>query len=114
MLAGIPALGATVLPRMTPTQKAGLSATASPAAVEILRGRLGSDADAASRLRKTSSDEPAAATPLVQLRKTNLGGAGSSSGGALSPGLGAPNSELAAAIQRRAQQRQQQQLEGAD
>ncbi|GAB4821334.1 hypothetical protein N2152v2_008380 [Parachlorella kessleri] len=113
-MGGIPALGATVLPRMTPAHKAGLSATASPAAVEIMRGRLGgTDADGLTKLRKTSSDETGAATtPLVQLRKTNLGGAGSGGGGGggmhTPEGLAGPNSELAAAIQRRAAQQRQQ------
>lgn len=119
---GIPALGGFVLPRMTPGQKAGLVATSSPAAVEILRGRLGTDADAQTRLRRTASgDDDTVATPLVQLRKTVLtnnaataaGGGGGSSGSFMgTPGIAGPNSELAAAIQRRAQR--QQQLEAAE
>lgn len=110
---GRPALGSVVLPKMTPAHKAGLQVTSSPAAVEILRGKLGSDADAHTPLRKSSSEEAEhAATPLVELRKTNF--AERSNGfAAVSPnGAAPPASELASAIQRRAQrQLQQQQVE---
>lgn len=98
---------------MTPAQKAGLVTTSSPAAVEILRGRLGSDADAATPLKRSSSGEAdAAVTPLVTLRKTALGGGGTGATGAVTPGAAPPNSELAAAIQRRAQRAQQQEQAG--
>lgn len=110
---GRPALGSVVLPKMTPAHKAGLQVTSSPAAVEILRGKLGSDADAHTPLRKSSSEEAEhAATPLVELCKTNF--AERSNGfAAVSPnGAAPPASELASAIQRRAQrQLQQQQVE---
>jgi hypothetical protein len=100
-MGGIPALGACVLPRMTPGMRPQLTVTASPAAVEIMRGRLGgSDADA-TPLRKTGGsggEAEAAATPLVQLRATPAGRPADTPGGA------APaDSELAAAIQRRMQ-----------
>ena len=87
---------------MCGAERSALKATASPAAVEILRGRLGSDADAATPLRRSATGEEAPApTPLVALRKTPAPGAG---GSRLpeTPGAAPANSELAAAIQRRA------------
>ncbi|PRW45378.1 hypothetical protein C2E21_6062 [Chlorella sorokiniana] len=99
-MGGIPALGACVLPKMTPGMRPQLAVTASPAAVEIMQRRLGGD-DHATPLRKTGSGEPEAApTPLVHLRHTPAP-AGKA---AVSPlGAAPPNSELAAAIQRRMQ-----------
>jgi hypothetical protein len=98
-MGGIPALGACVLPRMTPGMRPQLTVTASPAAVEIMRGRLGGSGADATPLRKTGGGEAgAAATPLVQLRATPAGRPAGTPGGA------APaDSELAAAIQRRMQ-----------
>lgn len=94
------ALGACVLPRMTPGMRPQLAATASPAAVEIMQRRLGGEENA-TPLRKTGSGEHEAAhTPLVQLRHTPAP-AGKPAGSPL--GAAAPNSELAAAIQRRMQ-----------
>lgn len=101
-MGGIPALGACVLPKMTPGQRPQLAATAGPAAVEIMRGRMG-DSDA-TPLRRVGGDEEesAAPTPLVALRSTPAaapkGGLGASPGGGAPPG-----SELAAAIARRMQ-----------
>lgn len=104
-MGGIPALGACVLPRVTPGHRMSLAATASPAAVEIMRGKLGGGETAATPLRKTSSAEDGAVltTPLVQLRAT-LAPAVKGAGSVVTPGGGAPvNSELAAAIARRMQ-----------
>lgn len=94
------ALGACVLPKMTPGTRPQLAATASPAAVEIMQRRLGGEENA-TPLRKTGSGEhEAAATPLVQLRHTPA-----PAGKPVASPLGAApaNSELAAAIQRRMQ-----------
>lgn len=102
-MGGIPALGACVLPRMTPGQRPQLQATASPAAVEIMRGRLGgSDADA-TPLRKAGGGEAEAPvrTPLVQLRHTPAPPGAKPAPSLL--GAAPPNSELAAAIARRMQ-----------
>jgi hypothetical protein len=109
-MGGIPALGSVVLPRMTPGQRSGLQATASPAAVEMLRGRVGSEVDAATPLRKTGAQRgesaAAAPSPLVLLRKvaeqpgSREGGGGSAA--AASSGEAPFGSELAKALQRRA------------
>lgn len=99
-MGGIPALGACVLPKMTPGQRPQLAATASPAAIEIMRGRLG-DTDA-TPLRKVGEEEAATHTPLVALRATPA--AAPRSGLGPSPEGAAPHgSELAAAIARRMQ-----------
>ncbi|KAI7842450.1 hypothetical protein COHA_004089 [Chlorella ohadii] len=99
-MGGIPALGACVLPKMTPGMRPQLAATASPAAVEIMQRRLGGEENA-TPLRKTGSGEnEAAPTPLVQLRHTP---APAGKQGASPLGAAPPNSELAAAIQRRMQ-----------
>ena len=100
-MGGTPALGACVLPR--PVAQPALNTTASPAAVEIMKGRLGgTDADA-TPLRRTGSgvgaDKPSA--PLVQLRATPVPAPGKAAASPL--GAAPPNSELAAAIQRRMQ-----------
>ncbi|KAL4422300.1 hypothetical protein ABPG75_008497 [Micractinium tetrahymenae] len=100
-MGGIPALGACVLPKMTPGQRPQLGATASPAAVEIMRGRLG-DSDATPLRKVGGEEEGAAPTPLVALRSTPA--PAPKSGLDPSPGGGAPpGSELAAAIARRMQ-----------
>lgn len=100
-MGGIPALGACVLPKMTPGQRPQLAATASPAAIEIMRGRL--EDGAVAPLRRVGGEEDAAAhTPLVALRATPA--APPKSGLGPSPeGAAPPGSELAAAIARRMQ-----------
>ena len=102
-MGGIPALGACVLPRMTPGMRPQLNTTASPAAVEIMQRRLGGEEVAA--LKKTGvSEEEAAPAPLVQLRHTPSPVAAGGQAAARTPLGGAPpNSELAAAIHRRMQ-----------
>ena len=85
---------------MTPGMRPQLAATASPAAVEIMQRRLGGEENA-TPLRKTGSGEhEAAPTPLVQLRHTP---APAGKQGVSPLGAAPPNSELAAAIQRRMQ-----------
>jgi len=112
-MGGIPALGSATLPRASDSRQ-GMRATSSPAAVEMLRGRLDDSAAGPSPLRHTTSssaaeEEPENSTPLVQLRKVTLNDSGSGSRPpgatpAVGPaGLAGPGSELAAALQRRAQ-----------
>lgn len=100
-MGGTPALGGCVLPRLV--AQPVLNTTASPAAREIIKGRLGgTDADA-TPLRRTSSGaadgKPSA--PLVQLRATPAPAAGRAAPSPL--GAAPQDSELAAAIQRRMQ-----------
>eukprot|EP00887_Chlorella_sp_A99_P005805 scaffold1.g5805.t1 len=109
-MGGRPALGACVLPKSTPGQRTALQATASPAAVEILRGRIGSgDADA-TPLRKTGGGAGGEAThtPLVALRPVAAAPGGGGLPGGTTPGEAHPASELAAALQRRAAAREAQ------
>jgi hypothetical protein len=97
-MGGIPALGACVLPRMTPGMRPQLNATASPAAVEIMQRRLGGDD--ATPLKRAEGQAEATHSPLVQLRATPATAAPR----AASPAGAAPlQSELAAAMARRMQ-----------
>lgn len=108
-MGGVPALGACVLPRSTPGVRTQLHATASPAALEMLRSRMsGSEAEATPLRKIGSGGEEVQHTPLVQLRHVAGGPAGS--GSKATPGQADPSSELAAALQRRAQRSAAQEL----
>lgn len=115
-MGGRPALGACVLPKYMPGQRAQLHATSSAAAVEILRGRMDGAEAVPAPLRKTGSNdaEQAVRTPMVQLRKVEAPVSSSSSkGGPGTPGVAAMKGELAAVLQRRVAQRQQEEVAAA-
>jgi len=121
-MGGIPALGSAALPSVSAGAPGGLRTTASPAAIELHRARLGgSEADMNLRSipESSKSEEPvmvattiSSTTPRVHLKIVKLEGShgvggdkavGETTQAMGSVGLAAPGpeSELAAALKRR-------------
>ncbi|KAI3424730.1 hypothetical protein D9Q98_008119 [Chlorella vulgaris] len=102
-MGGIPALGACVLPRMTPGMRPQLNTTASPAAVEIMQRRLGGEEAMPLKKSGLGGEDVQAATPMFKLRATPAADASGGRAVTSPQGAAAHTSELAAAIQRRNQ-----------